>query len=566
MAQAGRDNNFVPTLLGVSNVDGTTPVAVYADPTTHRLLVDLPGGAGSVTSVSVVTANGFAGTVATATSTPAITLTTSVTGILKGNGTAISAITVGSGLTWDGTTLSATAVSGDVTKVGTPVNNQIGVWTGDGTIEGDTALTFDTTTDTLSVAASGKIAFGAVTILDDTTGTTTLSNIDAIDATTETTLEAALDFGNVYKVGTPADNQVGVWTGDGTIEGDAGFTFDGGLGITVADAENKVGLTVTQNDTTNSQTGVKIVTAVVPATQTAYPLIVESTSAGTDGAFIQTYHNSSSPAANDLIGGIDMYGKDSNGNVTPYAAINTYVTDPTDGSEDSQIVFIVSTAGAVANNALYIRGTSLYPANNDQMALGLSTNQYTDLFLSEGGVINWDNGDATLTQTGNSIAWGGITAYDLGTSTALTTGTIELGAASDTTLSRSAAGVLAVEGVVIPSISSTNTLTNKRVTPRAGTTTSSATPTINTDNYDYYSLTAQTADITSFTTNLSGTPTDGQKLWISVTGTAARALTFGASFEASTIALPTTTVSTNRLDMGFVWNAATSKWRIVAQA
>ena len=42
--------------------------------------------------------------------------------------------------------------------------------------------------------------------------------------------------------------------------------------------------------------------------------------------------------------------------------------------------------------------------------------------------------------------------------------TIELGHASDTTLSRSAAGVLAVEGVVIPSISSTNTLTNKTLT------------------------------------------------------------------------------------------------------
>ena len=45
--------------------------------------------------------------------------------------------------------------------------------------------------------------------------------------------------------------------------------------------------------------------------------------------------------------------------------------------------------------------------------------------------------------------------------------TIELGHASDTTLSRSAAGVLAVEGVVIPSISSTNTLTNKTLTDPA---------------------------------------------------------------------------------------------------
>ena len=44
----------------------------------------------------------------------------------------------------------STAGAGDVTKVGTPVDSQVGVWTGDGTIEGDTALTFDTTTDTLS--------------------------------------------------------------------------------------------------------------------------------------------------------------------------------------------------------------------------------------------------------------------------------------------------------------------------------------------------------------------------------------------------------------------------------
>ena len=46
---------------------------------------------GTVTSVSVVSANGFAGTVATATTTPAITLSTSVNGLVKGNGTALSA-------------------------------------------------------------------------------------------------------------------------------------------------------------------------------------------------------------------------------------------------------------------------------------------------------------------------------------------------------------------------------------------------------------------------------------------------------------------------------------------
>lgn len=50
---------------------------------------------GTVTSVSVVSANGFAGSVATATTTPAITVSTTITGVLKGNGTAVSAATVG---------------------------------------------------------------------------------------------------------------------------------------------------------------------------------------------------------------------------------------------------------------------------------------------------------------------------------------------------------------------------------------------------------------------------------------------------------------------------------------
>lgn len=106
-----------------------------------------------------------------------------------------------------------------------------------------------------------------------------------------------------------------------------------------------------------------------------------------------------------------------------------------------------------------------------------------------------------------------------------------------------------------------------RITKRVSTVTSSATPTINTDTTDMLRITAQAAAITSFTTNLSGTPNDGQTLWISITddGTA-RAITWGTSFAASTVALPTTTVASTRLDVGFVWNPVTSKWRCVAVA
>lgn len=97
--------------------------------------------------------------------------------------------------------------------------------------------------------------------------------------------------------------------------------------------------------------------------------------------------------------------------------------------------------------------------------------------------------------------------------------------------------------------------------------TSSATPTINTDNVDMFRITALAANITSMTTNLSGTPVIGQTLWISITddGTP-RTISWGASFEASTVPLPTTTVASTRLDIGFVWNSVTSKWRCVAVA
>lgn len=53
--------------------------------------VYLGSGGGTVTTVSVASANGFTGTVANATTTPAITIATSVTGLVKGNGTSLSA-------------------------------------------------------------------------------------------------------------------------------------------------------------------------------------------------------------------------------------------------------------------------------------------------------------------------------------------------------------------------------------------------------------------------------------------------------------------------------------------
>jgi len=105
---------------------------------------------------------------------------------------------------------------GGISASGTPSDGQIGVWTSSSAMEGDAALTFDTTTDSLVVAASGNLKFGAVTILADSAGTMTLSNIDAIDATTETTLESAIDsLSNLTTTGALTSGSIG--SGFGTI-------------------------------------------------------------------------------------------------------------------------------------------------------------------------------------------------------------------------------------------------------------------------------------------------------------------------------------------------------------
>ena len=145
--------------------------------------------------------------------------------------------------------------------------------------------------------------------------------------------------------------------------------------------------------------------------------------------------------------------------------------------------------------------------------------------------------------------------------TKIQTDTIELGNASDTTLARSSGGVISVEGVVIPSISSTNTFTNKRITPRITTITSNANPTINTDNCDAVTITAQAEAIASMTTNLSGTPTNMQKLIIRIKddGTA-RAITWGASYQSGSATLPTTTTLSKTLLVGLIYDSVDSKW------
>ena len=135
---------------------------------------------GTVTSVSVVSANGFAGTVATSTTTPAITLSTTVTGVLKGNGTAISTAVANTDYVPLSTVLTKTA---DYTITGTDtwiINNKTG----------------STFTLTFPAASAWPGRYITVKNMQAQTVVSATSNIVPIDSTTAGTAILLNKIGN----------------------------------------------------------------------------------------------------------------------------------------------------------------------------------------------------------------------------------------------------------------------------------------------------------------------------------------------------------------------------------
>lgn len=246
--------------------------------------------------------------------------------------------------------------------------------------------------------------------------------------------------------------------------------------------------------------------------------------------------------------------------------ISNFVDHSLDNGVATDLVGMLQVQGGALTNIIAGSGGVAYSLATGNSFVHNVANSYSIGMRANGSNTNeFFSGSTTVATFDHSGNWTFGISAGLGVLTAW--GTIELGNASDTTLSRAAAGDLAVEGVSVMTVSNTKTVTNKRITKRAPAVTQSATPAINTDVTDVAHITALAQAITSMTTSLTGTPVEGEELRIDFTdnGTA-RAITWGASFEASTVALPTTTVISTRLDCKFVWNTVTSKWRIVQVA
>ena len=146
---------------------------------------------------------------------------------------------------------------------------------------------------------------------------------------------------------------------------------------------------------------------------------------------------------------------------------------------------------------------------------------------------------------------------------AITVGSIELWSATDTTISRVSAWVIAVEGVTLPSISSISTLTNKTLTtPNIAsikwtltTDTDWATVTFDKNVSDVHNVVLAGNRILALSNMVAG---DRIILRLTQDAVGARTVTWFATIKWAGGTVPTLTATVNKADM--FWFLCTSAW------
>lgn len=537
MAEAPRDKNRIPTLLGTSSTDGVTPVTVYADPTTHRLKVDASASTSLTINTSTITGGttgqllydnaGKVGELAVATY-PSLTELSYVKGVtsaiqtqLNAKAASLSPLTtlyvdagIGNDSTGNGTiskpyaTISKAVTIGNATSASYALDISPGSYT-------------DASVPTVSQVCAIR-GNGATYTINSGAGTLTLSNFFNIFNLTV--------IGNIVQssVDTTAFCYFTNVIIRGNLTSGGSMLFFDGL-ITGNGAANSV---ITINNTSityfqNCNLGGPVANYYAKVINNGQLYFLSCLLYGNDNSNYALTSTGSSKLT--VVSSVVI-------NVGTAGGINC--TNGATGANPNEItiseVFVNGTTNAITcgSSVTFIDVVKCFNSNTGLPVLPTGS-AFSNAYSGAIGLLGSTSG-ATIIQT-----------------SATASGTLTLPAATDTLVGKA----------------TTDTLTNKRITPRVLSAASYTTDTgtsLNCDNLDQFIVTAQAGALKL--NNPTGTPTDGQKLIVAITGTAARALTYDTQFEASTVALPTTTVTTARLNIGFIWRADTSKWVCIASA
>ncbi len=134
------------------------------------------------------------------------------------------------------------------------------------------------------------------------------------------------------------------------------------------------------------------------------------------GTFVNTTDNAAvralriegdraTPGANDYVYA-SFYLSNSSGTQTEFGRIAVTAPSVTASSETGDMRFWTMNGGSMAVR-MALSATYFTPLSNDALTLGLGTLAWADLFLASGGVINWANGNFTLTHSAGLLSASG---------------------------------------------------------------------------------------------------------------------------------------------------------------
>ena len=502
---------------------------------------------GTVTNVSVVSARGFTGSVTNPTTTPAITLGTSVTGLLQGNGTSILAAVSG--------TDYAPATSGNSILYGNGSGGFSNVTIG-------ANLTF--VSGTLNVASGGGMVYPAAGI-PNSTGSSWDTSYSTTGSGTVVALATSPSFINPI-LGTPTS---------GNLANCTGYTYTNLSGTiptwnqnTTGTASNVTGTVAIANGGTGQITQAAALTALSGAQSSGKYLRSDGTNtalATIVAGDVPTLNQNTTGSAATLTTARAIYGNNFDGSAALTQIIaSTYggtgngftkFSGPTTAERtftlpDATATILTSNAavtiaqGGTGQTTASAAFNALSPiTSTGDLILGNGTNSATRLAIgastyvltSNGTTASWaapsggggtPGGSNTQVQFNNSSAFAGSSAITLTTTTA--------------------------------------TSSALRVNPRVNNPSNGTSP-LNPDisAYDIYAYTALSGSLTINAP--TGTPVDGNKLIFRFldNGTA-RALTWDTTYTAIGVSLPTTTVASKTTYVGCIYNANNTRWDVIA--
>jgi hypothetical protein len=242
---------------------------------------------------------------------------------------------------------------------------------------------------------------GAATINVDTLGAKSL-----VKGASTALASGDITSGAIYHIAYDSTNFVVLNAGagsyqplDATLTALAALSWSSGNALTQFTAADTVSLTLTPSVTT-------LTTA--STTSTTHGVTAKNVADAGAVVALRIEGDRATPTANDSVAA-SFYLSDSAGNQDEFAQIRVNATDITSTSEDAELYFRLMVAGSLTTKFV-AASTTFAPSTSDGASLGTATNMWSDAFLASGGVLNWNNGDVTVTHSSNALAFAGASS------------------------------------------------------------------------------------------------------------------------------------------------------------